>query len=1206
MPGTIFDDLDNQQPTQTTAPPAPTGGTVFDELPAPASAAQTAPEKTVFDDLKSEPEPKHPTTQPESQPNGIVARAWQWANEPLISPERFHDALSVGGVVPAQSTQDKMDAAAAAAPGSKLKTAYTTLRGVQTGTESFLDQLTSPVSLGLAVASMGGSVVEQGLVKAGVPAVKAAGLIQKVKLGADLGFLTKYGADLGANTVPQLELTWGDYRAATNDRDRTKALEKLTQLATDTVLNGAASLLAVKGVARDVHEITTTSPKGQAMTHTDYANGVHNFQEENQVGTSQASQDRNEYEKLIPKMDRRVAITRNIEAGGDPNVLEAQARAAELNPLTKDTAKEFRDAKQLSPTEQMVRDEMKNKLNADLAHLKALNLLPEDGGLTNYFPHRWDVEDLDPDTGKPLVKSLLDGDRDMLKKRKFASIAEGEAKGLKPTTKDAIALWSDYHERVSNLIAKHNLAEGLASGRVNTGAPMGAPGHLFPGYTRPMDAPADDVEVAKLKSNGQFDGLIKSGRLYEVPGTPAKTMYATPKENVEAAGGVFRGARGGLVEATLPEQLTKALPMDERMKKFVSVTLPEDKVSPEAVRDAMVKKVGEMGGDQAQAAQFLKATIAEKPKYMWKQSDYVPSGLSVWRPIRDAEVPAQPNAIVTWGNGPVPENAIMPRGAGGIPSDKPATEKIPNARVPVYVAPEVAPHLEPMLESTVPKNALIRHTLEASKEAKSDLLSLSPFHWVTIMDRMLESSFDVAHPIQSAQTIGRNLKAVAVPPPIDYYNLTPSQTAAIHNGVVVGSTRPGFSKYLEGVGAENDSFINKIPLVGQFNRAIEEHLFGPHGWISALKFDLYDRRVAQLKTARPALSDEQVGRIAASQVNNKFGGLNYTVMGRGASTQNTLRLLLLAPDFLESSGRSVLDVAGEHGGGLSKSLVAFNVAQWGFARALNYLVSGDTHPEAGFSVKSKDGKKEYSLRTTLGDYLHFITKPRDFLANRTNPLARATDEIFGGEDNLGHKVTNAQKFFDTLRTFTPIPLGGLYPKQQLTQEGAIDTALQGVGVGARKYFTPAETLAQQLETKHTGEGAPLEGDELASSQLRYKLEDQLREAITQHDTNARIKVLQAIHADSSGDDPKISPEEAKRIKETAHKYPMRLQSSVDRLPLADALQVWDKAGLAERKAIRPILREKIKTWDMDSSKHTREQNDSMRQRIQAFRYSLVE
>jgi len=105
-------------------------------------------------------------------------------------------------------------------------------------------------------------------------------------------------------------------------------------------------------------------------------------------------------------------------------------------------------------------------------------------------------------------------------------------------------------------------------------------------------------------------------------------------------------------------------------------------------------------------------------------------------------------------------------------------------------------------------------------------------------------------------------------------------------------------------------------------------IFGSQGWISSLKFDLYGKLKEQLKSANPNFSDEQAGRIAASQVNNRFGGLNYAVLGRSASTQNAMRAFLLAPDFLESTGRSVLDLAGSHGSGVVKSLIGYNIAHW--------------------------------------------------------------------------------------------------------------------------------------------------------------------------------------------------------------------------------------------------------------------------------------
>lgn len=1121
---TVFDSLD--QPTPASAPPA--GGTIFDALPAPAIEEHGAPQKTVFDALPATSGISPSNEQPKPEAQGFVNKAWDWLNSPLVSSEVIDRAISG-------------DMTGAIQPPS---TAATALGGAKHGAENFAAGLTTPATIGLAVASMGGSLVEQGLVKAGVPLLQAAGIVQKAKLGADLAFLTKYGYDLGTQTLPNLEMAWGDYRAATTDKDKRKALDRLSEMGTESVLNAVAAGFATKGIARDVNEIVTQSPKGKAMANEQYSQAVYGYQEENQVGTAQARQDFDEYTKRIKDPYRRTLIARSIEAGADPNVLEAQARTAEANPKTKATAQEFRDAKSLTDDEITARDELRNKLAGDLAHLKALNLLPEDGGKPNYLPHKWDVEDADPATGKPVERTLVDGDRDMLKKRKFDTIADGEQKGLKPTTTDAAALISDYHERVSNLIAKNNLAEKLAGSYTNEGSPMAAPGKLFPGYTKPVDSYVEPSEVANLKNAGKFDELLRTGRIYEID---PKTVKPAP----------MQGEPGLVVANKLPV-------------RYDATEVPSGK---------------------------------EQHAYMWKQSDYVPSGLSVWHPVSAAEAAELPKgtAIVPFGQSPNPEEAVMQKGAQGVPgAEATPTDKVANARVPVYVHPDIAPHLEPMLEITTPKNALVKALLKASSKAKSDLLSLSPFHWNTILNRTLEAGMN---PFK-----GGNRKFIFAPKDIDYYNLTDSQQSALRDGVVVSSTRPGFSGYLdEGLAAEHDSIINKIPLIGDFNRAIEGKLFGPHGWITSLKFDLYDKLRTEIQKSQPTLDTEQAGRIAAAQVNNKFGGLNYTVLGRGASTQNALRAMLLAPDFLESTGRSILDVAGDHGGPLVKSLVAFNAAQWLAVRGLNYLVSGNTHPESGNSVLSKDGKREYNLRTTLGDFLHFAENPRDFVANRVNPLlVRAPAELAEGEDQMGHKVTDAQQFFDTLRQVTPIPLQGLYPNQQVSQASAGDKVLQSLGVQSRKKFTPAETLAQQLMTKRSGEGAPLEGDDLAKAQLHYKLEDQLRTAINARDNKAKIDALKEIHAASSGADAKLTEKEASSLIQQANKYPSALQATTARLSLEDALQVWDKTGLTEQRALRPIIQEKIEKWMLSSSTRTRQQNDSMRLRIQAFRRSLAE
>ena len=1055
-------------------------------------AAASAPSASVPDFIPAS-SPSAPVGTPD---NSLLGRAWDYVNKPLLDLHRDD-----------------------AGP-------------IESGLENFASSFTSPLSVALLVGTMGESAVEQGLVKTGMGAVDAAGAVRKAKLIADAGFLTKYGYDLGTNTLPQASLMWNDYRNAKSDTDRQAALDKLEQFGTESVLNAVTAGMATHGIAGDVREIENASPKGRAMANEHYSKGVYGYSSENQVGTWQAKRIFDQLGEDVKDKDRLSAITRSLEAGGDPAILDKQAREADADPKRKATAQQFRDAMQLSDKEIEVRDKLNDILKGDLAHLKALNLLPEDGGRPNYLPHRWDVEDKDPETGQIIDKTLSD-ERDFLKKRKFDTFAEGEAAGLKPTTTNPIALVADYHQRVQNVIAKNNLGEKLASSYMNSGAPMAAPGKLFPGFTRAMDAPMTPDEVAKVKASGNFDELLASGRIYETKPGATDTLNAPDK---------------GTGLATIPPN--------------------------------------RLVGEHPTPADFVSTTRETQPEYMWKQSDYVPSGLYVMRPV--GEAPGEPStAIVPNSQTPMPNQAIMEPGMRGLPSAD--STNVPTARVPLMVNPEVAAHLLPTLEASTPKNALLKAMLKASSEAKSDLLSLSPFHWATILNRTLESGLNPFG--------GTNRKTLFLPKDIDPFNLTKAQQDAIDNGVVVSSTRPGFSGYLsEGLGAEKDSIISKIPLIGSFNKAIEGRLFGPQGWISSLKFDLYDKLRGEIQKRQPTLTDEQAGRIAASQVNNKFGGLNYTVLGRGAGTQNTLRALLLAPDFLESTGRSVLDVAGSHGGTLAKSLIAFNVAHWLFARGINYLVSGDTHPESGFSVESKDGKRIYNVRTTLGDFLHFASAPRDFLANRVNPLlVRAPEELFEGVDQQGHKVSSAQQVFDTLRQVTPIPLQGLYPNQQVSQPGSADKLAESFGVQSRKSFSPAETLALQLASKKS-EGAPLEGDELAGAQKRYKLEDELRDAINTKDQAARSAALTAIHQAARGGE--ISTADATKIIEGANKYPAPIMATVSRLDLSEALWVYAKGSMTEKRALRPLIAGKIERWKTTGIPA---KDSEMRERIAAFR-----
>lgn len=1067
--------------------------------PAPPSDAPK-PQQDSWENLAAQTGMPTETQQPKAAPQGLAAKAWDMANTPLLDFTRE-------GAGP-----------------------------IETGAEKFVSGLTTPASVALAAATLGTGALEGALGKLGYSAIEAAGIAQKAKLGADIGFLTKYGYDVGHNTLPQLEQNWGDYRAATNARDREKALGALKEYGTESILGAIVAGLATKGIASDIQGITSDSPKGQALAQQQYADSVYKLSEKKRTASGQADQIEHLIDKEVPSESRQAAIYHNYEALGDPETLEQRGARAEAAGNTK-LAEEVRSAKELNDKEKTVRDQIRETLTADGNDLKAANRLPEDADSASYLPHRYAHEYLDPVTKKPAPG--LSGGEGFLKKRVFDNIVDAELAGYAPI-KNLAALIGDYHENAGNVLARDAFSETLAAGRTNEGAPMAAPqGLRRGGVLGAQDAPIDPEELEKLKQGGTLDSLISSGRIYRSsPDAPTET--AVPSETVSH--GIHTSAPG------------TARTIFDLEAKLVQRGIPQDRIGElrHAAMDLKDRMRDKRPWDDFYT-DFLKRNaggpglVAEpaEPEYRWRQTDFEPSG-----------APYTVTGLNIWRDG---------------------------QRIPLALNPEIAPHASALLEQSNPSR-LAELALKASSGAKSSLVALSPFHWATMANRMLEL---VKNPLQRPQ--------------VDWNNLTPDQQSGLRDGLMIGGRNMG--RVAEGIMPSKESVINKIPLVGGLNKLIEENLFGPSGYISGLKFDAYGTLKDSLAKSYPNLNDQQVGRIAASQVNNKFGGLNYDVLGRGANTQNALRLFLLAPDFLESTGRSVLDVAGDYGTPLLKRLVAFNVAQWFLARGVNYLVSGDTHPESGLAVRSKDGKREYSVRTTLGDFLHFAEKPLDFAANRVNPLGRAAAEDFYGVDQQGHRVSDTQKFFDTLRQITPIPLQGMYPNQQVSQPAAIDKFAQGMGVQSRKRFTPAETTASELASKRE-EGTPLEGDDLAKAQLRYKLEDQLRTAIVAHDTVGTVSAQNQIHAASSGSDAQFSGSQASTLIRNAHKFPTQLQGSVNRLGLEDALQVWDKAGLEERRELRPIIQKKIENWQLSSSKRTRGDNDSMRQRIQAFRFSL--
>ena len=191
------------------------------------------------------------------------------------------------------------------------------------------------------------------------------------------------------------------------------------------------------------------------------------------------------------------------------------------------------------------------------------------------------------------------------------------------------------------------------------------------------------------------------------------------------------------------------------------------------------------------------------------------------------------------------------------------------------------------------------------------------------------------------------------------------------------------------------------------------------------------------------VSDDQIVALTARESNAAFGEQNYRLMGRSPTTQDFLRLTLLAPDFLEARFRFVAQALKPYGREQRIALALMGATLYTGSRVLNKALDDDYHSDKPFSVFS--GGREYRLRTILGDVEHLLTDPRSFWYNRLSPVTRTAMEYVTARDDRGIKRSSAEQFTDFLSWFKPIPL------QTRPGETISQSLLAATGVPGRRY-----------------------------------------------------------------------------------------------------------------------------------------------------------
>ena len=301
--------------------------------------------------------------------------------------------------------------------------------------------------------------------------------------------------------------------------------------------------------------------------------------------------------------------------------------------------------------------------------------------------------------------------------------------------------------------------------------------------------------------------------------------------------------------------------------------------------------------------------------------------------------------------------------------------------------------------SKIRKNPVGRAALRLQGGIKQNMLSLSGFHQVQ------EGLHALGHRVNPT-----NLE------PVDFSE--PVTKALAEHGLQLAdyNALADFGEGLAGGGLST-----KLPVVGPRLHAYNEWLF--QDYIPRLKLKMAKVTLERNRQHYPNMSEDQLMELSASQANSAFGELPYKYWGRNPTLQDFWRVVLLAPDFLESRARFV-------GGALRKgqgheqlmALGLLAVTQYMTARIVNQILDKDPHWEMKNAFKIIVGGHSYGLRSVPGDVLHLVSDPRGFVFNRIAPVTRVAFEAITGRDDRGVKRDFMGQVKDALQMPVPLPL----------------------------------------------------------------------------------------------------------------------------------------------------------------------------------------
>ncbi|HEY5563937.1 MAG TPA: hypothetical protein VIK72_19650 [Clostridiaceae bacterium] len=228
-------------------------------------------------------------------------------------------------------------------------------------------------------------------------------------------------------------------------------------------------------------------------------------------------------------------------------------------------------------------------------------------------------------------------------------------------------------------------------------------------------------------------------------------------------------------------------------------------------------------------------------------------------------------------------------------------------------------------------------------------------------------------------------------------------------------------------GSKMDKITN-LPILKQGKHLIEANnnlLFGKiQRW---LKVTDYQNKVLDFASKHPETVNADLSKAKisiAKEVNLAYGGLNWQSLGKNPSALGTERMLLLAPDWTESSVRMVGKAfeKGPGGNAARSQYITGLVAGGLLTEGLNYLFTGhltDKNPK-GHELQLQVQPDVYIslFRSGIGDFTKLVSNVvtngvlggvSKSLQGKLSPFLRTGVGWASNTDYLGRKISNPDK-----------------------------------------------------------------------------------------------------------------------------------------------------------------------------------------------------